>query len=337
MRTSLADQSRPSLPPRGGAWGWGAIAAIVLLFNASPAAAFWPRRARDPLKDVAALFAAKDYEDVLKIVTPGFIDNLKSRDAAKAQWFRAESFAELGRSSRALSVFELATKLYPRDQRLQLGFAELLRGSDLPDLARPVFEGVLKNAPNSAEARLGLAKTQQALGYYGRSADNCRLALKDPSQARNPDVWRLYAEVLSESGRFDEAKAAVEKALALRQDASTLLDLALIQRSRGRLQEAIATLREARGRRNDDPALGRALGLWLLEDHKAPEALREARKLLKTDPRDSLALWVAAMADKSLGHLGAARRELQLAASFGKKTPFVASISKKILKEWGDR
>jgi tetratricopeptide (TPR) repeat protein len=323
--------------PLVGLRGLEAAAAILLLLQASPAAAFWTLRARDPLKEVSALFAAKNYDEVIKIVTPQFIAKLKTKNAAKAQWLRAESLAEMGRFSRALSVFELATKLYPRDQRLQLGFAELLRGSDLPKQAQAVFEGILRKDPASPQARLGLARTQQALGYYDRSAGNYRLALEDSSQARNPDVWRLYAETLSDSGRWDEAKTAVEKALSLRQDAAAYLDLALIQRSQGRLDAAIAALKEARERPNASPALGRALGLWLLEAHKAPEALQEARKLLKTDPRDSLAHWVAAMADQSLGHLIDARREMRLAADFSEKTPFVAAVSQKILKTWGDR
>ncbi len=313
------------------------LAAAACLFIATAAAAragLWPLRSKDPLVRVAKLFASKDYSRVLGILTPEFIQKLKTADAARAAWFKAQSFSATGRPSRALSVYELASKLYPRNIRLHLGFADLLLRSDLPEKALPLYEKILKKTPDSFEARLGLARAEQALGFYGRSADDFKLALKDRSSARDPSIWRSYAEALYERGRLDDAQAAVEKALELRREAAGLIDLAYIERARGRLDGAIATLREARSLPDAPRALGRAITLWLLEARQPAQARAEAQSLLKADPLDPVALWAKAMADKELGRLREARRFMALAGSSPESAPFLAKVSKALLKTW---
>lgn len=282
-----------------------------------------------PLQEVRDHHQQGRYELVRKALEGPAISKLKRRFRAEAYRLLGESHERLGDMDRALRVYQLAEGLYPKDINLLSNLANLLHHIGLDERARPYYERVLRIHPNNAAAHLGLAEVSRAQGMTPEAADHYERALRELSGAA--DVWRDYAELLSECRRFEEAETAIRRSLELSRDSDALLDLALIGRRRGRSTQAAADLEEATRVAPFRTDLRLRLALWRIEDGRPQDALSLVSGVLSESPKDPLALWIRASIRLREGKTSSALEDLRVAASATRTHPFVAASAKKLL------
>ena len=286
---------------------------------------------QNALARAQALFAKGDYPRVIYLLSPAALEGLRSKKAPAAEYLLAESYARTGRAEKALAIYQVAVKLYPRDIHLLMGLAELFREAGLNSRARPLYVRILERNPLDAEAHLGLARIDKNLGFLKRSLRHYSLA-QDSGKPR-ADIWREEAEVLLSLNAFEAAKDAARRALGLSpSDRRTLFLMGRIARASGDIPAALHDLDEAAGISRPRPELLRARTLWLLEAGRVREAGRAARAILSSRPRDPLAHWVLAEIALRTGRLAAARANLKAAARFAAEGSFVSRSAKAALK-----
>ncbi|MDE2039701.1 MAG: tetratricopeptide repeat protein [Elusimicrobia bacterium] len=282
------------------------------------------------------LFQAGRYEKVVGALGDGLLQKLRGADQQDGYYYLGLSYERLGRLDKALGVYQLGVKLFPRDINLLTQLAMLLHTSGLEEQAEPLFQKVLAIHPNNAAAHLGLAQIDHSLGFLDLSVAHYQKALE--TMGDNPAVWREYSEVSLDRRDYATAEQAARRALALSSDPDGMLDLARALRASGRLDQAIATLDLAAQRfpRRRDLSLARAL--WRLEEGRYDEALPLAQALLAAPDPPALAYWIRARVElKRDGYQAAVADLRSAAASEGDDSSFVAAASEKLLALLGAR
>lgn len=311
------------------------LALLLALGGARPAAAFLGLGSK-PLRltNERELFETARYGDVVAALTPEKLSRLKKTERRDGYMLLAESYERMGDLDRALGVYQLAVRLFPRDLPLmtQLGF--LLHRSGLHEQARPMFERVLAIHPNNAAAQVGMAEINARLGFLERSAGFYERALE--LQAGSAPLWRDYAEVLLKKRDIKTAVLACQRSLNLSQDPDTFVLCAQALRADGRADEALLRLEEAlaSGSGGGWPRLENARllkALWLADAGRLDEANALAEAALAKDSREPLALWVRARVGLKRDRYNAAVRDLETAAAAGKRAPFVARAAAALL------
>ncbi|MDD5627528.1 MAG: tetratricopeptide repeat protein [Elusimicrobia bacterium] len=294
----------------------------ALLAAAAPAWGLWGSRS-ETIKNLQRQFGAGRYEEVIAALYPDGLLKLRGDDLRRGYALLAASYEVTGRLDKSLSTYQVAARLYPRDRDFQERLAMLLHRSGLEEQAQPVYEKLLRLDPDNALGHLGLAEIDHALGFLDRSADHYEKALEGLPQ--RGDLWREYGEELYDARDYRTAELAVRRALALDPgDAEAGLDLALILRAAGRVDEALATL-EGPARSRQAEAL-RARALWLMEAGRAAEAEAAAKALLQAAPGDPLGLYVRARLELKAGRRAQAQSWLRQAAAQADSAPFTAKV-----------
>jgi len=302
----------------------GASAAVLaaLLAAATPAWGLWGSRS-ETIKALQKQFGAGHYAAVIAALDPDGLLNLRGDDLRRGYNLLAASYELTGRLDKSLSNYQVAVQLFPRDRDLLERLALLLHRSGLEEQAQPIYEELLRLYPENALGHLGLAQIDHALGFLDRSADHYEKALQGFPQ--RGDLWREYGEELAEARDYRTAELAMRRALALDPgDAAAGLDLALILRAQGRIDEALAEL-ERPSRAGRLEAL-RARALWLMEEGRGGQAEAAARALLQAAPNDPLGLYVRARLELKAGRRAQAQIFLRQAATRGDAAPFTARV-----------
>lgn len=308
---------------------------MILLFCAPAALKAQTKPPEEPIPAVLALpkqlFDAGKYSQVITALSSETMQKMSGYSLRRATLYLAESYQRTRQLDRALSVYQLGIKLFPRDVELLIGLAKLFHDSRLEEQARPLYNRILDLEPGNIPAHLGLAEIDRALGFLSRSADHYEVALEHLEN--NADVWREYAEVLYQQKEYKTAELAINKSLALSpQVIDSKLDLAFIERGAGRLDEALLTLEKIltlTGRQSD---LTLTDALWLIEASRFEEAQAEAQEVLKGSPSNALAHWIYARASLPYGRREAAVRHLKEAVADSSEDSFIARASAKLLK-----
>jgi tetratricopeptide (TPR) repeat protein len=305
-------------------------AALCLLLLASPAGAgFWWGSMSDPLAGTRALFARQKYDEVIAALSPESLQKLKKEPLAQAYLMLGLSYQNTGHLGQALSTYQIASKLFPKDINILSELGTLLHRSSLDEQAEPVFQKVLAVHPNNSRAHLGLAEIDRSLGLTDESADHYEIALEAMSD--QAPLWRDYAEVLIDRRDYKTAAAALAKSLALAADPDSLVDRAKIERATGRLPDAIGSLDEALKLRPDDHGIRLLRGLWYLEAGRVAQAKAAATAALKLDSADPLARWIDARAALIEGRRADAIKDLKIAAVGERQARFVAEAAAALL------
>src|SRR5512134_895424 len=76
----------------------------------------------------------------------------------------AAELAQQGDEQAALDAYRQLAAANPRDHQARLGIARLHLAMGHPELAEPVFRGVLLEDPTNAEAMLGVGNSLSSLG-----------------------------------------------------------------------------------------------------------------------------------------------------------------------------
>ncbi|MEI8191667.1 MAG: tetratricopeptide repeat protein [candidate division NC10 bacterium] len=243
----------------------------------------------------------------------------------------------MGRLQDALATYQLAEGFYPKDINILSDLAYLLHRVELDDRARPFYERVLKIHPNNAAAHMGLGEILYKQGLLESAQRHFESALVEWKS--NETIWREYAQVLGERRDWGGAIRAIQRALALQENASSMEALAVFQRHIG-APAGYATLRRAcdlTGKSGKAADIKLRLGLWLLEDGRLDESLQEAQAVLSERPEEPLALWLMASVKLRQGRLDEARRDLASAAQAGRSSQFVARTAAAMLRQMEDR
>lgn len=137
-------------------------------------------------------------------------------------------------------ILGLAADLAADDAMLREARQRWLRGNYAE--ARELYETLAKDAQFRDQASIGLGFVQQSQGEYDRALSTLDAALKDSDQ--NADLHVRRAELLYLRGRWEDALAAAERALAIRAEhLAARWVRAQVHRDRGELQEAEADVR----------------------------------------------------------------------------------------------
>ena len=286
----------------------------------------------DPLAQEKAAFNAGRYSEVAQRLSPETMQQLEGETLARAYLYLAQSWERLGRSDKALGLYQVAVKLYPRDTPLLSGLAWLLHRSGLEEDATPLFEKILQLHPNDATAHLGLAEINAALGLWDDSSSHYVAALKN--RKNDADIYRNYAETLLNRRDYAGAAAAAHRALELAPgEPKTILEIAMIQRASGKIESALTTLQFLSAEEGAQSPYALLRGLWLLEARRGKEAETIADAALTNNPADPLALWIRAEARLSQGQDAAALRDLKSLTEHENDAPFIARAARKLLSQ----
>jgi protein O-GlcNAc transferase len=304
---------------------------LAVLLGAAPTRAAWLGGTAEGVKRD---YEAARYEDVVRELGDATaIQQLRKPAQKQAYFYLGLAYERLGRMDKALGVFQLGSRLFPRDINLLSELGRVLHGLELEEQAGPVFQRVLNIHPNNAAAHLGLGEIDHALGFLDRSLEHYDRALE--SMSAEPTVWRAYAEVLLSARDYKTAELAATRSLSLRDDPRAAYALAASQRAQDRLLEALDTLGAALTRfpERDDLSLARAT--WLLEAGRYDDALAAVERLVaKADP-PALAYWIRARVRLKKDQYRAAVFDLRTAVSLERHSPFVAAASRELLKQLG--
>jgi tetratricopeptide (TPR) repeat protein len=308
------------------------LALILGLAAWAPAAASasWLPWDQDPVfESVQKSYDEEKFAEVADRLSGAGMRKISRRHRALAYKMLGASYTRQGRLKEAIAVYQYAEGLYPEDINILSGLANLLHHVDLDDRARPLFERVLDIHPNNAEAHLGMAEISFKQGFLEKAQRHYESVLAEWNQ--NEGIWRGYALVLAKRRDWAGAVQAVRRALSLLESSDSYEALAVFQRAGGD-SEAYASLQRALAITEDRPDLRLRAGLWLLEDGRLDESLREAEGVLALHPEEPLALWLRASVNLRSGRMDAARKDLESAAGAGRKSPFVARAAAAMLE-----
>lgn len=289
----------------------------LLLLLALPLSAGFFNAGEGALIQAREAFDAGRYDKVISELSPANVQRMRGFYQKQAYAVLGEAYERLEHPEKALSVYQLAVSLYPKDIELTTRLARLLHASGLDAQAQPLYEKVLAVQPSNTWANLGLAEIDRALGFIDRAAVRYELALEGELSG-SPAVWRDYAEVLLRQRDYVTAEAAARKSLELDADVESRVVLAFILRAAGKLPEALAEL--------EATPHDRLRALWLLEAGRHEEAAKLA------SGSDPLERYVRARAALKAGRKEDAKRELEALARSGRLAPFSAEVAAKALK-----
>ncbi|MHB2026390.1 MAG: tetratricopeptide repeat protein [Elusimicrobiota bacterium] len=301
-------------------------------FSQGPARAAWFSDAdAKPLTVAADAYRAGQYQKIIRDLTPEALQNIPAKDAARAYLYLAQSYERTGHPAAALGIYQIAVKLYPNDSLLLASFALLLHGAGLEERARPLFQRVLRMDPGNPQSNLGLAQIEASLGFLRRGKIHYEKALK--SMGKNAGVWSEYAETLWGLKDYAQAEKAAQKSLSLSPSTQGDAILAFIERSEGRLSDAIGTLSGACERDPGRTDLLMTRALWMTEAGRWDDALTADQDILNRFPKEPLALWIRGSIFIHAGKTSRARADLKQAAHERGESPFIAAVSKAMLQK----
>jgi tetratricopeptide (TPR) repeat protein len=225
---------------------------------------------------------------------------------------RGWQFLQAGDFRNAERELTRALKASPQSVNAEtaLGYLELARG-DAGD-ALPIFERALSRDPKYASALVGRGYALMDVKREGDALSSFEAALKaDPTlvdlQGR-VDVLRFRAtqdlvaraRSASDAGRFDDARAAYEQAIAASPDSAFLYrDLAAVERRAGQASAAAAHLRKATELEPTDARALASLAEILDEQGDPGAALAAFEKAAALDPSAVPAATLARARDRA--------------------------------------
>jgi tetratricopeptide (TPR) repeat protein len=277
------------------------LLALALLPLAAPAGAWrlFGEPSDKKIRPVQELADARKPAEVLKALTPDFVQTLRGTDLRQSYVLRGDSLDALGRVDEALGVYQLGVKLFPKNVDLLTRQGDILHRTGLDEQARVFYLRALVHEPRHFGARLGLAEIDRRSGFLDRSASHYEVALE--TLDGRADVWRAYAETLLAQRDWTTADLAIERATLLEpENPEGYVLTAFARRAQDDSDGALLAL-DAALQRGAGVGARRAKALWLLEAGRHAQALAEADLVLKESPGDAAALWTRARVQLARG------------------------------------
>jgi predicted Zn-dependent protease len=180
----------------------------------------------------------------------------------------------LNDASGAVSVLTKLTAAHPKDTSLQRLLAQAFIAARQPEQAVQILVESHNGAPDDVETSFALATGYLRVG----KVDDAQPLFAQLAAARpRPETWVLIGRAYRDAGRYENARTALKRALALnprvRHAYYYLGTAAVMQDGVVRVDEAIDDFRHELAISPDDPATTMLLGIALVEAHHESEAL----------------------------------------------------------------
>jgi tetratricopeptide (TPR) repeat protein len=303
---------------------------VVLLLAGAAGCGRSPQATRDRhLERGKRFLEAKEYSRAI----------LELRNAARAMPDDAEVYHQIGTAAvgsgdlrLAIASFRKALDLNPKHTGAQLRMAQIMTASGDPGYLKDAesrLRTLMEGSQATPEMLNTLALTELGLGKIDEAAQTLEQVLVDAPQELRSSVMLARARLLQKDvkgaeevlkkacdaapnsadarvflGRFyltrnraEEAAAEFQHALKLNPESTAaLMDLAKLQTYLGRTQEAEASFKRMAGMGKDYRSI---YALFLFQQRRRDEAIREMERLTQEDPDDRQArtILVAAYRD----------------------------------------
>ena len=287
----------------------GAALAVALLLSAVGSGATVKPEAARFYEDALVRFDKKDYKgSIIQLKNALQID----KEMLPVHLLMGRALLEDGQPGQAEIALSEAYRLGVNKAELVLDLARSLsdQGKQASLLTDARFVGA--GLPPAVHAKLALAK-----GSAAADIGNLREAYRHLAEARrlapqSPDSWLAESTLLLREGKFADATAALDKAVALSSEsAMSLYQRGQIEHLNGRLAAAAALYGKAL---RQDPAhleslLARA-GV-LIDLGQPQEAAKDVAEARRIEPGDARGPFLSALLAERSGNAETTRRELK--------------------------
>lgn len=287
-----------------------ALLLATLLFFALPRAEafFFGRTSDKPAEEllarVRAAYEAANCQSALELADRFLAEKPPAGMREQVYVYMGSCYETCGSPDKAISLYKLASGLYPRNILFSRRLALIYNGTGFPQLAVPLFGKVLAARSDDVEANLGLARAYaaqgflaRAKGYYSRAVilqdfrdaavleeyarrmlkkgdweEAVLIAAKGAQAAPRSPVWpTLEARALAGQGQYYKAVDALDAALRLEPSRSLRLEKALYLLMGGLPKRAMAAA-EAELAAGPDPLASMVKGMALYSMGRKAEA-----------------------------------------------------------------
>ncbi|HUT86267.1 MAG TPA: tetratricopeptide repeat protein [Elusimicrobiales bacterium] len=255
----------------------------------------------------------------------------KSKLKRKAYRYLAESYQHLGKFEKALSIYQLAVEIYPKDVGFLTSLGKLYYDFNLLDRTKEMMENALQISPSAFEANEYMAYAYEHLGFLSEASSYYEKALKY-SPEKTPNLWHNFSLCLYKQRKFQKSMEAIKISLDFEpENPEFLFTLARIEYALGESTSALSNIKKASVLMPERKDILLTFALWLIDEGNTSESLKMASLVLKKEPSEPLALWVSALAYIRKGKIPLALDYLNSAVKT--KSPFISETSNRMIKE----
>jgi len=281
----------------------------------------------DRVGKAETFFGRGQYSEALDVAQAALEGKLTWGRQARAYWLLGKSHEALGSLDKALSVYQVAVKLYPRDPGLLVALGDLFRKVGLDDRAMPQYQAALKADPDNATAHTALGGILTEQGLFPAATPHFKAALS--RKPKDLDAMLGLGRSLAGEGKLEEAEATLGAGLKAGGDVDMRVGLAEVLKRRGKGPEAIEQLRLASlETKRADVRLRYAA--WLLSAGRVEEGAGVLRLHIQEAPEDALARYLLGLEELRGGQKAFALKGFQAAADQD-QSPFLREIARATL------
>ncbi|MGH9558549.1 MAG: tetratricopeptide repeat protein, partial [Bryobacteraceae bacterium] len=224
-----------------------------------------------------------------------------------------ETLAAEGHMDQALKEAQSAADREPQRRDLKIFVANLDVRAEKYDEAIAIYQGLLKQQPNSADLLFRLAETQRRKGDLNTAMDTFRRC----SQAAPGDTSCLMqlGLLLEGTGRRDQAKPIWQQILKINPDQPVALNnLAYAEAEEGvDLDQALSMAQRAVQKAPNMLAMSDTLGWIYIKKNLSDDAVRIFKDLVQKDPKNAMFHYHYGMALLQKGDKPSAKKEFETA------------------------
>ncbi|WP_225409181.1 serine/threonine-protein kinase [Stigmatella hybrida] len=275
----------PVAPRTRRAWPLLALAGLALV-GLGAGGAYWVMRPRVPPSERLA--------QAEHTPTPperrAFLEGIEEDPRATAQELAraGELLMELGAHQAVLSLSETFIQRFPQNLEAHLLDARAATALQLGKRAERAIEEATALAPKDVRPLLALADLRERQGDIAGALG--ALAKAYEQRPREAQVAPRYGQLLSQSGRLDEASEVLGAWVREHNDAGPLAELAFVRYRQERMDDAAALLKRALRKAPQLAVAHYYLGAVLLQKGDTAGAERAYRQAEQLDPEDPRAL-----------------------------------------------
>jgi len=227
----------------------------------------------------------------------------------------------------ATAVLTKLTAAHPKETSLQRLLAQAFIAAREPEQAVQILVEAHNGAPDDLETSFALATGYLRVGKLDEARPLfARLAAARP----RPETWVLIGRAYRDAGRYEDARAALKRALTLNPRVHHayyyLGSAAVMQDGVVRVEEAIDDFRHELAISPGDPATTMLLGMALVEAHRESEALPLLQKAAARAGAGSREFQYLGRCELALGHAREAVDALRKAVAASPTAPAGAGI-----------
>ncbi|RMH54408.1 MAG: tetratricopeptide repeat protein [Candidatus Hydrogenedentota bacterium] len=233
----------------------------------------------------------------------------------EAQVQTAKLLIDRRRYADAAKYYKQAVEIRPNDAVLQAAYAGTLYRAGNKSAALVHYRKSLLLNPNQPKIGMLLARVELGKQRYRNAID---LLEKVPALKSDRTALTLRAFCYHKLGNLEKAADLYRQVLAKApDDAEVRLNLGLIEKSRGRLEEAARQLERAAPRVKESRLAYRTLGLVQFDLGRYNQAISSFRNVLIENEKDVAVRYKLAQALLEVGRIGEAVREMEKVREYG--------------------